>query len=89
LRGYQRYKVLESVIESLAGGNLVRRQLAINKNAVLEFVQKYGTVATREVAEVFGVADAQADAILSQLVATKLIARRPAGTGNLYLDNPR
>jgi putative protein-disulfide isomerase len=90
LRGYQGFESIAAAIDSLAGRQLAKRQPGIGPEGVLEFVRKYGSTATREVAEVFEVADSEADAILRQLaVAGKLVAV-PAGTGNLYrADRPQ
>ena len=89
LRGYHRFEAFEVAIELIAGRELVKRQLILSRDAVLEFVRKYGNVATREVAELFGVADDKANTVLNQLVTSKLIELHRAGTGNMYRDCSR
>ena len=63
---------------------LEKQSLTISEDAVLGFISKYGSVATREVVEVFGVSDSEAEMILHQLVLENQIEARPAGTGAMY-----
>ena len=84
LRGYNRFPSFAAVFDSLAGEPLEKQSLTISEDAVLGFISKYGSVATREVVEVFGVSDSEAEMILHQLVLENQIEARPAGTGAMY-----
>ena len=84
LRGYTRFPAFAALFDSLAGKPLERHMPTISEAAVLGFVAKYGSAATREVAEVFGVTDSDAEAALRQLVSKGRIEGHPAGTGTMY-----
>jgi Mn-dependent DtxR family transcriptional regulator len=57
---------------------------AFRDEAVLGFVDRYGSAATREVAEVFEVSGEVADEALQRLTAAGLLECVPAETGRLY-----
>jgi predicted DsbA family dithiol-disulfide isomerase len=84
LRGYNRFPAFAAVFDSLAGEPLEKNRLTISEGAVLDFIGKYGSAVAREVVEVFGVSDSEAEAILCQLVSKGQIEAHPAGTGTLY-----
>jgi predicted DsbA family dithiol-disulfide isomerase len=84
LRGYTRFPAFAALFDSMADKPLGRFRSAINEASVLGFVGKYGSAATREVAEVFEVTDSDAEALLRQLVAKGQIEGHPAGAGTMY-----
>lgn len=71
-------------IDLLAGGPVLRQRPTFRDRVVLGFVDKYGSAATREVAEVFEVADDAADEALQRLTAAGLLECVSAETGRLY-----
>ncbi len=85
LRGYNRFVSFAAVFDELAFKPLDRKNIIFNDEAVLAFINKYGSSATREVAEVFGVEDSAADMVLLKLVSNGEIEKRSAGTGSMYL----
>lgn len=61
-----------------------RQRPTFEGEVVLGFVDKYGSAATREVAEVFEVSDEAADEALERLTAAGLLECVSAETGRLY-----
>jgi predicted DsbA family dithiol-disulfide isomerase len=72
-RGYRTYAQLVGMIDLLAGESVERREAVFSDIGVLDFVEKHGSAAVREVAEVFEVSSAQARATLDRLVAGGLL----------------
>lgn len=68
-RGYRTYEQMIGLIDLLAGEPVERRQPDFSDLGVLDFVEKYGSAATREVSEVFEVSHGEAKAALDRLVA--------------------
>lgn len=68
--GYRTYAQITGLIDLLAGGPVERREPGFSDLGVLDFVEKYGSTAVREVAEVFRVSDAHAQASLDRLVSS-------------------
>lgn len=68
-RGYRTYDQMVGLIDVLAGEAVERRQPAFSDLGVLDFVEKYGSAAVREVSEVFATSSAQAATVLDRLVA--------------------
>jgi hypothetical protein len=81
---YNRFLAFAAVFDSLAGEPLEKNRLTISEGAVLDFIGKYGSAVAREVVEVFGVSDSEAEMIMDQLVSKGEIEARPAVTGTLY-----
>ena len=84
LPGYRSFQQIAGLIDLLAGTPVPRRRLAFRDEVVLGFVDKYGSAATREVAEVFEVEDDAADDALQRLTAAGLLECEAAETGRLY-----
>lgn len=84
LPGYRGFAQFAGLIDLLAGAPVPRRALEFRDEVVLGFVDKYGSAATREVAEVFEVADAAADEALQRLTAVGLVECVQVETGRLY-----
>lgn len=70
VRGYRTYDQMVGLIDLLAGEPVERRAIEFSDLRVLDFVEKYGSAAVREVSEVFEVARSQAKDALDRLVAT-------------------
>jgi predicted DsbA family dithiol-disulfide isomerase len=68
--------------------DLEDRHAPADEAAVLKFLQAQGRCATREVAEVFGVSDDEAEILLDDLEARGKVSRRPAGSGLLWATSP-
>ncbi|MFZ4616060.1 MAG: hypothetical protein ACOYM2_07690, partial [Rectinemataceae bacterium] len=84
LCGYTRFPTFAALFDSLADKPLERFRSAISEASVLGFVGNYGSAAAREVAEVFGVTDSDAETLLRQLVTKGQIEGHLAGTGTMY-----
>ncbi len=84
MRGYQGYDAFATVFAAFAGEELETRRPTFSDGAVLTFVDKYGSAAPREVAEVFDVSDAQAEAALRRLAGSGLAVESAAGSGSLF-----
>ncbi len=67
-RGYRTYEQMVGLIDLLAGEPVERRKPAFSDFSVLDFVEKYGSAAVREISEVFEVPNAQAVEALDRLV---------------------
>ena len=76
ITGYQPFSAFEMVLEKLSPGLKKRKP-----QSILAFVEKYGRVATREVAEVFDLSDEEALAKLEALEKEGKIRRVRAGNG--------
>lgn len=68
-RGYRTYEQMVGMIDLLAGETVQRTELDFSDLSVLDFVEKYGSAAVREVSEVFNVSGALAKDALNRLVA--------------------
>ncbi|MEI8083475.1 MAG: DsbA family protein [Actinomycetes bacterium] len=77
-RSYRTYGQMVGLIDLLAGEPVERRTTDFNDLGVLDFVEKYGSAAVREVSEVFEVSPALAKASLDRLAAA----------GSLVLPEP-
>jgi len=84
LSGYRGFSQFTGLIDLLAGSPVPRRTPEFRDDIVLGFVDKYGSAATREVAEVFEVADDAADEALQRLTAAGLLECLEAETGRFY-----
>lgn len=68
-RGYRTYDQMVGMIDLLAGETVERKEPSFSDLSVLDFVEKYGSAAIHEIAEVFSVSDATAKSALDRLVA--------------------
>ena len=68
-RGWRTFEQMANLIDLLAGKPIERRNPDFDDLSVLDFVEKYGSAAVREVSEVFGAPDVSAKAALDRLVA--------------------
>ncbi|MHB1016957.1 MAG: DsbA family oxidoreductase [Coriobacteriia bacterium] len=66
-RGYRTSAQMVGLIDLLAGEPVERKRSSFEDLNVLDFVEKYGSAAVREVSEVFEVSDASAKAALDRL----------------------
>ena len=78
-RGYRTYAQIAGLIDLLAGEPVERRQPESSDLSVLDVVEKYGSVAVREVSEIFEVIDVQARAVLDRLVESGAVELPPPG----------
>jgi predicted DsbA family dithiol-disulfide isomerase len=69
-RGYRTYEQMVCLIDLLAGEPVERRKPGFDDLSVLDFVEKYGSAAIREVSDVFEVSPSHAKAALDRLVAS-------------------
>lgn len=81
-RGWRTFEQMAAMVDMLAGEPVERHQPHFDDVHVLQFAEKCGSVAVREVAEAFGVPDSTAKAALSRLVSNGLL--RLSGSGLLY-----
>lgn len=80
LHGYRPYRQFVQAIEHVTGRALEERP----HGGIGDFVQKYGRIATQEVAEVFGLTREQALARLEELERAGVVRKLPLGNGELW-----
>lgn len=80
LRGYRSFETFKEVFHSLVKVPLKERKLPNIEN----FVKKYGHVATREVAEVFGLNLEETRKRLQELDKTGIIREIHLGNGSFW-----
>jgi len=78
-RGYRTFEQLVGLIDLLAGETVERRASDFDDLNVLDFVEKYGSAAVREVSEVFEVTDSQAKEALDRLAANGSVEHTRSG----------
>ena len=81
-RGWRTFEQMAGLIDLLAGEPVERRKSSFEELNVLDFVERHGSAAVREVSEVFDVSDASAKAVLDRLVGAG--ALELARSGLLY-----
>jgi len=84
ISGYRGFSQIGGLIDLLAGSPVARQHPTFQDEVVLGFVDKHGSAATREVAEVFEVSDEAADEALDRLTAAGLLECVPAESGRLH-----
>lgn len=87
IRGYKRYEDFKAMIGHLTGGEIQERQVAADKEAIMEFITKYGSVAPIEIQMTFDLTNDELKATMSSLLNKKLIQKREAGNG--YFVSPK
>ena len=81
LRGYQSFRAMQAVIDTLSGGTLQARTPEKSAENVLGFIRTYGRVAPVELATVFDLAAGELETILAGLAEEGRIRRVAAGNG--------
>ena len=81
LGGYQDFKAIQAVIQTLCGDSIQERPPAKASEDVLGFLRKYGRAAPVEVATVFNLTPNEMDEILAPLIENGRIRRVVAGNG--------
>lgn len=89
LTGYQHFESFECVFEKLVGEGLTKKTLIATKESILNFVEKYGKVATKEVAEVFDVEAKEAKRILVALEQEGKVVSVKVGNGFFWLKREK
>ncbi|MHB0981721.1 MAG: DsbA family protein [Thermoleophilia bacterium] len=83
LRGYQTYRAVQAVIDTLTSGTLDPQAPEPTVQNVLGFLRGYGRAAPVEVMTVFDLSLGQYEAIVDGLEAENRVRRVPAGNGYL------
>ena len=81
LRGYQDFRAMRAVIDTLTRGTLHPQAPEPTAQNVLDFLHAYRTAAPVEVATVFDLSPKECEAILEGLEAENRVRRVPAGNG--------
>lgn len=84
LRGYQDFRAVQAVIDTLTGGKVQARAPESGPDGVLAFLQRYGRAAPIEVATVFGLSLGESEKILAVLASERRIHRLVAGNGYFW-----
>jgi len=79
LNGFQRYEMFERAFEKLIGNKLKKKELILNDENVLKFIENYTKVATQEVATLFEIDKEDAFKILTKLKQEEKIISKQAG----------
>lgn len=85
LHGFQRYERIEQAFEKLIGKKMKKKQVILNDENVLKFIEKYMKVATQEVATLFEIEKDDAFKILSKLKQEEKILSIQAGNDFFWL----
>jgi len=85
LNGFQRYERFEQAFENLSRKKMKKKQVILNDENVLKFIEKYMKVATQEVATLFEIEKEEAFKILSKLQHEEKIISIPAGNDFFWL----
>lgn len=89
LDGYRRFQSFAEAFHQIVGGRLRERHISVDDDGILDFVRRYGKVAAREVAEVFGLTDEDSRRHLARLTGEQLIEQQTAGNGIFYIPARR
>ncbi len=81
LRGYQDFRAMKAVIDTLTGGALHPQAPEPTAENVLGFLNTYGRAAPVEVTTVFDLSPQEYEAIVDDLEAENRVRRVPAGNG--------
>jgi len=81
LRGYQSFRAMQGVIDTLSGGRLEGQAPDRTPEKLLGFIRTYGRAAPVELATVFDLATDELETMLAGLAETGLIRRVAAGNG--------
>ncbi len=85
LHGFQRYERFEQAFENLSGKKIKKKQIILNDENVLKFIEKYRKVATQEVATLFLIEKEEASKILIKLEQEEKIVSIQAGNDFFWL----
>ena len=85
LNGYSSFELFERVFHELAGGTLLQQAIEASDENIVNFVYKYGKVATKEVEVVFHLSPRETREKLEQLLSAGKIATQRAGNGEFWL----
>ncbi len=81
LRGYQDFRAMRAVIDTLTGGTLHPQTPEPTEQNVLGFLHRYGRAAPVEVTTVFDISSEEYEALVDGLEAEHRLRRVPAGNG--------
>ncbi len=81
LRGYQNYSNFNAVIKHLTKGEIQEVKQLPTEDNILQFIEKYGTVAPVEIKMTFDLTDIEFEKIQNLLSGKQLIIKKEAGNG--------
>ncbi len=84
LHGYHGFESFEEAFQKLAGDALKAKIFKASKKSIFAFIRRYGKVAPKEVAEVFGLTLVSAMSWLAKLKGKGLVKEHKAGNGFFY-----
>jgi predicted DsbA family dithiol-disulfide isomerase len=87
IRGYKRYEDFKALIGHLTGGEIQERLVSANEESIMEFINKYGSVAPIEIQMTFDLTNDELEIVVNSLLTKKLIQKREAGNG--YFISPK
>jgi len=85
LHGFQLYERIEQAFDKLTGKKMKKKQVILNDENVLKFIEKYMKVATQEVATLFEIEREEAFKILSKLKHEEKIISIQSGNDFFWL----
>jgi len=86
LVGYHPFETFRKLFEQLTDGKIVENIPSLSEKNILAFINKYGKVASQEVAEVFGLDRNSAQKQLDKLAGENKIKKQPAGNDYFWLS---
>ena len=84
LWGYTSFKAFETWLHEFAGGQLIKKELALELTQVHDFISRNGKVAPKEISVVFDVTLEKAEQFLKNLAEKEILQKMKAGNGYLY-----
>jgi len=84
LGGYTSFKTFETWLDELSGGQLIKKELALELAQAHEYITRNGKVAPKEISTVFDVTLEEAGQFLENLVEKEILQKNKAGNGYLY-----
>ena len=87
LRGYQNYSNFKAVINHLSTGEIKENNIESCEEAVLDFINKYSSVALVEIKMAFDLSDIQLENHINSLIGKQKITKTTAGNG--YFLSPK
>ena len=83
LRGYKGYEEFVAVIQHLSDGKIEALEISSNEESIMEFVERYGSVAPVEIGTAFDLSSRQLDDVIASLTRRQRIEVRKVGNGHL------
>jgi putative protein-disulfide isomerase len=82
LRGWQQYDTIKRVMQQMAGGVLVERDVDASDEGILAFIEAHGSLAAAEIQAAFDLSPDQTEGVIARLESRSSVERRKVGSGS-------